>query len=190
MLHEDVCNTDTTLRYKDLRLHFKHYSMQEYNSGFMAYTRHVRQYSTRSLIFRSDVYAAFSGIMNTLLGSAALYHGLPLAHFDRALHWFRMIDSKSLVREDHGVAFPSWSWYAHMSPQDEIVHQTNRHHGALTAWYAFDVINDEVLASNQQTDTDLDKDWRLLMALAYNEAGIAVGWVLHWHRRGEMTCMQ
>jgi hypothetical protein len=176
ILHEDAYNDDTTLRYKDLRLHFQHYSMQEYSSGFTAYTRHVRQYSVRCLTFRSDVYAAFSGVMNTLFGSATLYHGLPSAHFDRSLLWFTMINrNETMDREECGVAFPSWSWYSYMRPDDEIKHQHNRFHGALVAWYGYDNESNEVLALNEEVDTCIDQDWRLLMHLTFSEMGIPDG---------------
>jgi hypothetical protein len=179
ILHEDAFNTDTTLRYRDLRLHFQHASMQEYNSGFRAYTRHVRQCSVRSLTFRSDVYAAFSGIMNTLFGSATLYHGLLSAHFDRALLWFTMANrSEPMHREERGVAFPSWSWYSHMRSDDEIRYQHNRFHGTLVAWYEYDDAINRVLALNEEVDVDMDKDWRLLMALTFSEMGIAKGWTI------------
>jgi hypothetical protein len=184
ILHEDAFNTDTTLRYRDLRLHFQHASMQEYNSGFRAYTRHVRQYSVRSLTFRSDVYSAFSGIMNTLFGSATLYHGLPSAHFDRAPLWYTMASrSESMEREERGVAFPSWSWYSYIRSDDEITYQHNSFHGTLVAWYGYDDAVNEVLALNDEVDADMDKDWRLSMALTFSETGITKGWTISLARQ-------
>jgi len=176
ILHEDAFNDDATLRYRDLRLHFQHYSLQKYNSGFTAYTRHVTQYSTRALTFRSDVYRAFSGVMNTLFGTAAVYYGLPLAHFDRSLHWFRVVENRPLVREEQATHFPSWSWYSYMCTTDPIRHQQNSYHGPLTAWSTYSAVDDDVITLNEQADEELDKDWRLLMSLIYSEAGIAQDW--------------
>ncbi|KAH5337680.1 hypothetical protein HBI67_123680 [Parastagonospora nodorum] len=176
ILHEDAFNDDATLRYRDLRLHFQRYSLQRYNSGFTAYTRHVNHYSTRALTFRGDVYSAFSGVMNTLFGTAAVYYGLSLAHFDQSLHWFRVVNDKPLIREEQGTHFPSWSWYSYMCTTDPIRHQQNSYHGPLTAWYTYNAVTGGVFALNEQVDGELERDWRLLMSLIYSEAGIAYDW--------------
>jgi hypothetical protein len=176
ILHEDAFNDDATLRYRDLRLHFQRYSLQRYNSGFTAYTRHVNHYSTRALTFRSDVYGAFSGVMNTLFGTAAVYYGLSLAHFDQSLHWFRVVNDKPLIREEQGTHFPSWSWYSYMCTTDPIRHQQNSYHGPLTAWYTYNAVTGGIIALNEQADGELERDWRLLMSLIYSEAGIAYDW--------------
>ncbi|KAI1132878.1 HET-domain-containing protein [Nemania abortiva] len=67
----------------------------------------VQNYSSRTLTFRSDVYAAFAGVaqrMRDLLGTD-LCHGLPPRYFDWCLLWDPM-NAQTRCRE--GTA--SWSW--------------------------------------------------------------------------------
>jgi hypothetical protein len=79
-------------------------------SDYSAYAQHVENYTSRFLSLQTDVYAAFAGITNALFGPGLVHYGLPLAHFDHALHWFSSIDqNEPRQREQNGVLFPTWS---------------------------------------------------------------------------------
>ncbi|KAF2029531.1 hypothetical protein EK21DRAFT_112903 [Setomelanomma holmii] len=82
--HEDECENEKALSDYDV---YNKLMVPEETSTFDAYTRHVSNYGRRSLSFRSDTYAALTGIMNALFGLDSAYYGLPIAHFDRALRW-------------------------------------------------------------------------------------------------------
>ncbi|KAF2822544.1 HET-domain-containing protein [Ophiobolus disseminans] len=144
-------------------------------SAFETYTYHISKYSFRSLTFQKDAYAAFTGITNTLFGVNTTRFGLPLEHFDRALHWHSALDGRTLSsREYDGVCFPTWSWFSVMrQPPAHVFHHDVSFHGALTAWHSYDGSELSPI-KDRPDDTDL-LDWRSYMAIACSE-GCVSGW--------------
>jgi hypothetical protein len=176
--HEDEFNTST----KQGRKSSAQLRHVDDASDFESYTDHVETYSTMLLSFPSDKYAAFSGILDSLFGLDLLHYGLPLAFFDRALHWSLESDEhKASIGLHNGSEFPSWSWFSQHSPPDPIEHCIYGFCGALTAWYKYDIASNTMLALNQQCDSGLRSDWRLYMAIAYEQGcvmrdvGISLG---------------
>jgi hypothetical protein len=177
-LHKDEFNNSTIRSswFAPNHERFTQLRLSKDASNFEVYAKHVENYSSRCLSFRSDVYAAFSGILTSLFGSELLHYGLPSTSFDLALHWYPLTDNLALsVREPYWESgFPSWSWYSRWSSYDRISHAAYGFCGALTAWYYHEVASNTLSVLNTQCDSLLVSDWRFYMAIAC-EAGCVLG---------------
>ncbi|OJD36695.1 heterokaryon incompatibility [Diplodia corticola] len=83
---------------------------------FEEYVRHLSPYRTRALTNQSDVYNAFTGILNALYGTEEVLFGLPRPAFDQALLWrpYSIQDKvkpvKPYLNKIANMVLPSWSW--------------------------------------------------------------------------------
>jgi hypothetical protein len=178
--HEDEFNKSAMVPHLDTWGQSESIQLRHPNdaSNFDTYAHHVGNYSSRSLTFRSDAYAAFSGILSSLFGSDPKHYGMPLAYFDCALHWY-LESTGDEVGLFSGTCsepgFPSWTWYSRCGLHIRVDHRVYGFCGSLSAWYSHNVANNTMLPLNKQCDSlHIDKDWRVYMAIAY-EAGCVSG---------------
>jgi hypothetical protein len=150
--------------------------LSSYDSDFVTYVDHVENYSSRFLSYHSDVYAAFSGILTLLFGSDSLHYGLPLEHFDCALHWYLEQSNEDVISLERRseTNSPSWSWYSRWRPPSRIKHAAYNFAGTLSVWYKSDVTGNMLLALNEQCESEIRTDWQFYMFIAY-EAGCVMG---------------
>lgn len=81
-------------------------------SSAETYYYHLQLYTQRSLTFDSDIFNAFTGIVNSLYGDDSLIFGLPHKDFDQALLW-EALDTYAVAREGRdaeNLVLPSWTW--------------------------------------------------------------------------------
>lgn len=173
IFHEDAYNSETALN------EFTSYGLllESENPGFEAFARHLKNYSSRSLSYRSDTYNAFIGITNLLYGShseSTFIYGLPKVDFDRALRWYANMGTSTPSRlETQDITCPTWSWSSAMGHSDEVHYQETKFYGALTLWYrksATPMPGDEQLeAINTHINTKVDEGWETYMAISCEE---------------------
>ncbi|OJD35904.1 het-domain-containing protein [Diplodia corticola] len=77
--------------------------------------RHLSAYAERSLTYKSDIYYAFSGIINALFPRSPASYGLPHLAFHEAILWGvkegRLVPRiRERDRDDDSTILPSWSW--------------------------------------------------------------------------------
>ncbi|KAF2819184.1 HET-domain-containing protein [Ophiobolus disseminans] len=170
--YEDMYNTNTEIN------EFSAYGLrlQDEDSGFAAFQRHLANYTARKLSFSSDIYNAFIGIANLLYKSnynESFFYGLPKKDFDRALCWYAWDGKKSIQQSETSThTCPSWSWSSAMVQGEQVRYQDTVFYGTLTLWST--KVEDEETweVLNVHPDTKVDKDWEIYMAIAAREGCI------------------
>ncbi|OCK77022.1 HET-domain-containing protein [Lepidopterella palustris CBS 459.81] len=173
IFHEDEYNLETELN------EFTSYGLflEEESPRFQTFARHLKNYSSRSLSYRSDTYNAFIGIAKLIYGpnyTDTFINGLPKVDFDRALRWYSNIGKSTLSRlETPDIICPTWSWSSAMSHSDDVRYQETELYGALTLWYrtcaAFLPEDAQLEAVNIHTETKMDEGWEIYMAISCAE---------------------
>ena len=75
-----------------------------------AYSRLIKEYTSRTLTCGEDTYSAFSGLVHILedLTGAKIFQGLHESEFNRCLCW----NNRESSNLRSGNEFPTWSWLA------------------------------------------------------------------------------
>ncbi|KAF2625282.1 HET-domain-containing protein [Macroventuria anomochaeta] len=167
--YEDMYNVDTEINeFSTYGIH-----LQDENSSFEAFGRHLANYTSRKLSFSSDVYNAFVGIANLLYGSSyaeSFFYGLPKVDFDRALRWYAWDGEKPVQRtEISGLVCPSWSWASAMVQEEQVRYQDTEFYGTLALWTAKGEDSEQWEVLNLHPETKLDESWEIYMVIASQE---------------------
>lgn len=132
-------------------------------SVFEAFTRHLAEYTSRTLKFSSDVYNAFIGIANLLYKSEhskSFLYGLPRTDFDRALRWYTSEGAKPTPRvETSNLMCPSWSWASAMVQGEQVRYQDTAFYGPLAIWAT-------EMQDFERVEMAADEGWQTYMELA------------------------
>ncbi|KAH8672796.1 heterokaryon incompatibility protein-domain-containing protein [Tricladium varicosporioides] len=168
--HEDQYNPEK------IRNEFSSHGLliSEDDSPFKAFSRHLGNYTSRSLTYPSDAYYAFVGISKALYDPRDQFsNGLPHIDFDRALRWYADIGDFITCFEVPGVGLPSWSWSLVMNHGDHVAYQNTSLYGSLVPWYQRNVSTNVFEAVNSHKGTTMDNDWQVYMAIACSEGCVA-----------------
>jgi hypothetical protein len=90
----------------------------DHNSRVWQYLAAVSIYTKKELSHKSDILAAFAGIINKIWPEegqiSTLKHGLPLEVLPKALLWegkeLGQLDRRVIERASAAHHFPTWSW--------------------------------------------------------------------------------
>lgn len=90
--------------------------------NLLLYFRIVKHYNSRKLTFPEDGYRAFSGIVSALepVFPGGFIWGLPVMHFEEALLWVPLQETKRRVAKKSTEFLPSWSWVGWEGPVTSI----------------------------------------------------------------------
>lgn len=74
------------------------YSLSHGNEdqSFPQYQEAVHDYTGRQLTYKTDIIAAFAGMLRTFCAEEVPYHGIPLSIFEHALCWSESADAERL----------------------------------------------------------------------------------------------
>lgn len=80
------------------------YSLSHSNESqsFPQYQEAVHDYTGRQLTYKTDVIAAFAGMLRTFCMEGVPYHGIPLSIFEHALCWSESADAERLYPGSKG----------------------------------------------------------------------------------------
>lgn len=178
--HEDLYNSDYgTQNWSSPAL-----TLPEDRSRFEAFCRHVENYTSRSLTYRSDTYNAFNGVQKSLYSESSTFiYGMPQVDFDRALCWIHEGNVESAATESYvegpdSIILPTWSWSSTMQlPGRNLSNQQNDFYGLVTPWFTMDKSSllDLSDAINAHMDTSIDDGWQLYMAVACSQNIVTTG---------------
>ncbi|KAH7357408.1 heterokaryon incompatibility protein-domain-containing protein [Pyrenochaeta sp. MPI-SDFR-AT-0127] len=110
------------------------------------YDRHLRDYTSRSLTYGSDIYNAFAGITRALYApDHESFQGMPLCHFDYAILYVSCAqEGPPQRRSTDPLITSSWSWghitgvVGHLWDGSGQFYKYPRFFGSLCVWSSID----------------------------------------------------